>query len=221
MLNVDIHSKLTMIRNLGASILGFSVLGITALLGCAATIHFLIKTCCIESTTTSNTRLSKAFRFLCGLLMVAGSMELISIFVGYFVYSRVWNIDATIFGVIMITLHGICTFLLSFLFLLRLYGTLKGSIYDYPSRLYKILLVISSLNIIFALISLIIVNINSLLEDMYPDGHHHWYFTLIPELVPLIILPSCMFIYLVLQVVLVALLIKALKSVELFIIQLH
>ena len=203
-----------------ASIFGFTILGITSTLACAATMHFLMKTCCVnvQSTrsTTSKTRLSKVFHFLCGLLMLSGSMELISILSGYFVYSRVWNIDATIFSVIMITLHGIDTFLLSFLFVLRLYGTLKGSMYDYPSKLYKVVLVISSLNITFGVISLIIVNINSLLDDMYPGSHHHWYFTLIPESIPLIILPACMFIYLVLQIVLVALLIKALKSVELF-----
>lgn len=211
-----------------ASVVGFLILGLITIAGFVGTIHFMINICNWNSRKcwpayTSNSKatkseprsekakISKLFQLLCLLLMCSGCIEFIIILTGYFVFSRLVDWDGTIFSVLTVMFHGFGVFLLSMLFVLRLYATLKGSMYNYSSKVYKLILIISCVNLIFGETSVILLGTNNLLEDIYDDSE--WLIPIIPEIIAQITVMVTLFAHVILQFVLVVLLVKALKSV--------
>ena len=203
---------------ISASIFGFTILTVLTVSGLVGSIHFTKKICGKQTTNdTTKTTTTRIFRCLCVVLLWTGTAELFIIVAGYFVYSRVINLDGTIFSIFMRTFHGFCAFLLSLLFILRLHATLEGSSYNYPSKFYKFIVSVSSINMLLGFLSLVLFNLDAFFQELYQDSlsTRNWYIPFISKQIVSIILMISMTVYLTLQVILVALLISALRSVRL------
>lgn len=217
--------------------IGCLIVGFLCVCGILLTINLTCNLCCVTTTNSHNGNRStrpkinklNIFHKLCLLLLVFGSVELIFqlvLFINKFCFDAQRDFlrynDDTAFIENSMTmmvdfLHTCNVFLISIIFLIRLQKVFKGSIYDYPAKMYKFITIFCIFNIIVAFIGVIIDGSNEILQEINSHQQNResrdWYIDFIPSFLPTILLAVAMLMYIIQQLILVVLMQNAFSKV--------
>ena len=214
--------------------IGCVVLGMITTTSLILTVHLIW-----TITHTSTKKAVKIFHGLCLLLHIVGVMELT---VQLILYIDSFIVDHTLFNgtgsgnpafvnnildIVVDFLHAFNIFLISIIFIIRLGLIFKGSIYDYPVLMYKLMIGFCILNIVSLTIGFVVNGTNEIIQEKqaaksnYDNGTHlpettDWYIKFLPSFFPTVLLSISMGMYIIQQILLVLLIRNGFKKVSVY-----
>ena len=204
----------------------YLIIGIAAnatflIVGTSLTLHFMFAMLSHKQSVSSgkknNKRSVSVFQATCGLIMIAGALELI-LTLPYFIfqvgYPNSYSMIETSIGFATSLLHTFNFALIAIFFIYRLKLSLKGSIFEYSEKLYKILFVIVFIVTFVSVIFVTIVRINRIYQILNNTVEiDKWYFNPLTFEQTLLVIIGGILMYLCFQLLLVYLLANALVKV--------
>ena len=225
-------------QELAAVFIGCLIIGLLCAFGILLTGHLIFNL--VRVTSPNNlyhSSTSKTFHTLCILFLVLGSIELtfqLILFINKFFFASLddflrYNQDTAFIENAMTMLvdflHTSNCFLITIIFIIRLQKVLNGSIYDYPSKMYKYITIACIFNIILAFIGVAIDGTNEILQEINSNipgkESADWYIDFIPSFLPTILLAVTMLMYIIQQIILVLLMKNGFNKVCQFILDGH
>ena len=202
---------------ISATVVGALFLSILIVFGLWNSFNFIKNTYWKNDGNTKN----KLFNAICTIFIVIAMVETIVVLAAHFLLmenNNEFNYGCTIATIIINFMHGESGSTMLLIFLLRLHYTFQGSIYAYPSKVYKCVLALWLFNKIIGVFAASVYSINDIMVlNKYGahDGDHHQWLVSVPQQIPTVLFPLALIIYLILNVTLMCLLANGFKLVKL------